>query len=211
MGQPFKSAITTAANALSWNGRTFSEGGLMIGFGQVNNTAGSTGETVVKVVIFFTDGFANTFETNFNCRTAPIILGQGDPTFNGTTTAGAPWSTEFIDPAGGPDPSCSDTTFKSIDGTTKAIDPNTQNVWTEGQLHALSVANQIRSANILVYSIGVGTDPNQDFLKNIANDPTGSLYNPNQIAGEAEFAGTASQLQAVFDQIATKILLRLTK
>jgi secreted protein with Ig-like and vWFA domain len=116
-----------------------------------------------------------------------------------------------MDPAGGSDPSCSDTTFKSIDGTTKTISANNQNVWNEGQLHALSVANQIRTAGILVYSIGLGGGLNQDFLRNIANDPAGSLYVTNQISGEAEFAPDASQLTAIFNQIATKILLRLTK
>jgi len=211
MKQPFKSAITTAANNLSWNGRTFSEGGLMIGYDQVNATVPSTGETVLKVVVFFTDGFANTFQTNLACSATPINLGQSDPTFGQPYTSGSPWSYEFIDPAGGGDPTCGDTTFKSLDGTTKTISQNNQNIWAEGQLHALSVANQIRTANILVYSIGVGTALNQDFLKNIANDPTGSAYNKDQISGEAVFAPDASQLQAVFDTIANKILLRLTK
>jgi secreted protein with Ig-like and vWFA domain len=73
-------------------------------------------------------------------------------------------------------------------------------------MHALSVANQIRSAYILIYSIGVGNGLNQDFLRNIANDPSGSMYNANQISGEAVFAPDASQLQAVFDTIAAKVL-----
>jgi len=212
MSQPFKSAIIAAAPGVPQDGgRTFSEGGLMIGFNLVNNTPVTAGETVVRVIVFFTDGFANTFETNFACRVAPINLGQSDPPFGGSFSAGAPWSTEFMDPAGGSDPSCSDTTFKSIDGTTKTISANNQNVWNEGQLHALSVANQIRTAGILVYSIGLGGGLNQDFLRNIANDPAGSLYVTNQISGEAEFAPDASQLTAIFNQIATKILLRLTK
>jgi hypothetical protein len=211
MGHPFKSAITSAAT-MSWSGRTFSEGGLMIGFNEVNNTPVTAGEVVVKVVVFFTDGYANVFETNFACRAAAINLGQGDPPFGQPTTSGGPWTTQFMDPAGGSDPACSDTTFKSIfDGSVKTISQNNQNVWNEGQLHALSVANQIRSAGILVYSIGVGTSLNVDFLKNVANDPTGSLYDSTQITGEAAFAPDASQLTTVFNQIADKILLRLSK
>ncbi len=212
MQQPFKSAISAAAPGTAQdNGRTFSEGGLMIGFNLVNNTPVTTGEKVVKVIVFFTDGFANTFETNLSCRTAPINLGQSDPPFGGSFTAGAPWSYEFIDPSGGSDPSCSDTTFPSIAGGNLTISQNNQNIWNEGQRHALAVANQIRGANILIYSIGLGGGLNQDFLRNIANDPAGSLYNTNQISGEAEFAPDASQLAAIFNQIATKILLRLTK
>src|ERR1017187_8243034 len=213
MEQPFKSDITAKAPGTAQDGgRTFSEGGLMIGFNQVDATVPAPLETVVKVVIFFTDGFANTFQTNFACSAIPLNLGQSDPTFGGLPTSGSPWSFSFMDPTTGNDVSCSDTTFRSItNGATMTISQNNQNVWNEGQLHALSVANQIRSKNILIYSIGLGGALNQDFLKNIANDPTGSAYTTNQISGEAVFAPDASQLQAVFDTIANKILLRLTK
>jgi hypothetical protein len=201
MEQPFKSDIIAAAPGTAQDaGRTFAEGGLMIGFNQVKNAPVPPGQTAVKVIVFFTDGYANTFQTNFNCSTTPLNLGQDDPNFGG------PWSYEFMDPAGGSDPPCSSTTFPSIDGSTKTISSLNQNVWNEGQLHALSVANQIRSANILIYSIGVGNGLNQDFLRNIANDPAGSMYNANQISGEAVFAPGPSQLQAVFDTIASKLL-----
>jgi Flp pilus assembly protein TadG len=218
MEQPFKSDVTAAAPGTPQdNGRTFSEGGLMLGFNQVNATVPSAGEIVIKVVIFFTDGFANVFQTNFACRVASINLGQDDPPFGGSTSCCGTWNTEFMDPAtacaSGTDPTCSDTTFPSLDPLQpiKTIASNNQNVWTEGQLHALSVAKQIRLANILVYSIGLGSGLNQDFLKNIANDPTGSAYDNTQISGEADFAPDASQLKAVFDTIANKILLRLSK
>jgi hypothetical protein len=111
-----------------------------------------------------------------------------------------------MDPAGGADPACGDTTFKSIDGVTKTISVNNQNVWNEAHLHALAVAEQIRAANIHIYSIGLGVVSDQDFLRNIANDPAGSMYNANQISGEAVFAPDASQLQAVFQSIATEVL-----
>jgi von Willebrand factor type A domain len=206
MEQPFTSAITTAANAMQFYGRTFAEGGLQIGFNQVNSTFVPLGESVAKVIVFFTDGYANTFQTNFSCRVAPINLGQDDPPIGGSTSCCGLWDTEFMDPAGGSDPSCNSITFPSLDGTTKTISQNNQNVWNEGQLHALSVASQIRAANILIYSIGVGNGLNQDFLRNIANDPAGSTYNPSQVSGEAVFAPDASQLQTVFDMIATKVL-----
>jgi hypothetical protein len=206
MEQPFKSDIKTAASALTYNGRTFAEGGLQVGYILVNNAPVATNEDVAKVIVFFTDGYANTFQTNLSCRAAPINLGQGDPPIGQPTNAGAPWPTEFMDPSGGSDPSCNSTTFPSIDGTTKTISQNNQNVWNEAHLHALSVATQIRSANIVIYSIGLGAAPDQDFLRNIANDPAGSAYNPGQDSGEAVFASDANQLQAAFDMIATKIL-----
>jgi hypothetical protein len=206
MEQPFRNDIKNAANAMSFAGRTFAEGGLQIGFNQVNNTPVPPGESVVKVIVFFTDGYANTFQTNFSCSATPINLGQGDPPIGGSTNAGAPWSFNFMDPTAGNNISCSSTTFPSLDGTIKTISQNNQNIWNEAHLHALSVANQIRSANILIYSIGLGAGPDPDFLRNIANDPAGSAYNPSQISGEAVFAPDASHLQAVFDQIAAKVL-----
>jgi hypothetical protein len=206
MEQPFKNDIQSAANAMQFYGRTFAEGGLQLGFAQVNNTFVPPGQNAVKVIVFFTDGFANTFQTNFSCRVAPLNLGQSDPFIGSSTSCCPPWSYEFLDPAGGSDPSCNSTTFPSLDGTIKTISQNNQNVWNEGHLHALSVANQIRSANIVIYSIGLGGGFDPDFLRNIANDPAGSLYNPNQISGEAVFAPDASQLQAVFQSIATKVL-----
>jgi hypothetical protein len=204
MEQPFKSAITTAANALNFSGRTFAEGGLMIGFNQVNNTPVPPHESIAKVIVFVTDGYANTFQTNFSCSSTPLNLGQSDPPFGGW--GGGPWTFSFMDATSGNNVACSDTTFKSIDGTTKTISSNNQNVWNERQLHALSVANQIRSANIVIYSIGLGVGLDQDFLRNIANDPAGSAYNASQVSGEAVFAPDISQLQAVFDMIATRAL-----
>ena len=210
MQQPFRNKITTAANALSFNGRTFSDGGLQSGFGQVKGAPVPAG-TVIKVVIFFTDGYANTFQDVFGCSPNPLNLGQGDPPFGGPTTCCGSWGFSFMNPVGGADTACSSTTFVSIDGTTKTIGSNNQNIWNEGQLRALDTATKIRAAKIIIYSIGLGGGLNQNFLRNIANDPAGNAFDPNQTQGEAVFAPDNSQLQAVFDQIAGKILLRLTK
>lgn len=203
MGRPFKTNIVNAVNAMQYWGRTFADGGLQIAFSQDQTAPVLPGKRAVKAVVFFTDGYANTLQDTFSCSPAPLNLGQDDPW--GKTNG--PWLCNFIDPATGSYVySCSDDTFLSIDGTTKTISEDNQNVWMEGQLRALATANQIRTANIVIFSIGLGSLINQDLLKQIANDPSSSHFDPSQPAGAAVFAPTPADLQAVFQQIASKVL-----
>jgi hypothetical protein len=59
-----------------------------------------------------------------------------------------------------------------------------------------------------VYSIGLGSHIDIGFLLQIANDPNSPTFNPSQPVGLAVVANDPSQLQAVFDQIASQILAR---
>ncbi|MCX6907058.1 MAG: hypothetical protein NTY01_03335, partial [Verrucomicrobia bacterium] len=102
------------------------------------------------------------------------------------------------------------TTFVSTNGTTKTVSPS--NIRNEGDLRTLSRANEIRAAGQLVYCVGLGGGSvDVDMLKKAANTPDSSTYNPNQPVGECVIASSASELQLVFQQIASKILLRLTR
>jgi len=82
---------------------------------------------------------------------------------------------------------------------------------------AIQLANAMRSEGMYVYAVGLGNNVDQSFLQQIANDPASSAYNPNQPIGMAAFAPSCpssqctAQLQQVFQTIAAKILLRLTK
>ena len=68
-----------------------------------------------------------------------------------------------------------------------------------------------------VYAIGLGSNVDQTFLKQIANDPASPAYSSSQPEGMAVFAPScpstqcSAQLQQVFQTIAAKILLRLTQ
>ena len=220
---PIENAVQNPSNL----GRTFSDGGVTIGLQQIQSVAVNPGENVLRVIVFFTDGFANTFQSTFgSCGT--LNLGQDDP-FNSSCSPGQCF--QFMNPSDGSGASCSATTFTSIggtvghdDGTEIIVSPGTQetissgnqNVWNEGQLRVLATANTARSTNIVIYCIGLGNDPttiNQTLLMQIANsnDPSNPTFNSSQPVGEAVFAATAADLQSVFDQIASKILLRLTK
>ncbi len=72
----------------------------------------------------------------------------------------------------------------------------------------------MRDAGITVYSIGVGTGVDLTFLQQVANDPAlkgTPNYAPTSFDGQAVVANDVSQLSIVFQQIASKILFRLTK
>jgi len=93
---------------------------------------------------------------------------------------------------------------------------NNNSCSADGMYRTIQVAKSMESQNIYVYSIGLGTAiTNQpvaeDFLRQVANDPASSTFNPNVPIGEAVFAPNSSQLTQVFQTIASKILLRLTQ
>jgi hypothetical protein len=93
----------------------------------------------------------------------------------------------------------------------------------EAEVRAERIAWLARNQGIIVYAIGLG-DPsesgecggvfpvlNPDFLKNLANTPDSDTFNSNQPVGDYAIAETAGELDDVFQQIADKILTRLTQ
>jgi Flp pilus assembly protein TadG len=67
-----------------------------------------------------------------------------------------------------------------------------------------------------VYAIGMGTaitgqPAAQEFLREVANDPAAATFDSTLPVGSAVFASDSSQLNEVFQEIAAKILLRLSK
>jgi Flp pilus assembly protein TadG len=67
-----------------------------------------------------------------------------------------------------------------------------------------------------VYAIGMGTaitgqPAAEEFLREVANDPAASTFDSTLPIGEAVFASDAADLNQVFQEIAAKILLRLSK
>jgi len=135
MEQPFKDDITNAANALVFGGSTCSERGLTNALAQ-NNTIAS-GPNVVKVMVFFTDGIANTFYyPSFLC--GPRNVGVGARDMN-----------PFIyDPVTGYNTSCSlPSTIPSIDGvdTVNLSGVDCVSIHLEAQRRAEAIASLARS------------------------------------------------------------------
>lgn len=205
MRRPFKQAISTAANNLAYSGATFAQGGLTNALVQNNSVIVSPGQNPLKVAVFFTDGFPNIFQTTLNCppqRTWNIggyefvnTVGFFDPT-NGN---------QICTTSGGTPACCSGTNrFQSaIDGTLKSFLGT--NVTDDAYYRTLQVANDMRAAGMVVYSIGFGTGVNTLFLQQVANDTNSPTFNPSLPAGAAVIAPTTADLNAVFQQIATKI------
>jgi len=222
----FITPITNAVKAISWGGGTFGPGGLTDAKAQNDSIVAQPGQNVVKVVVYFTDGYVNVIQDTFACTSK-----WGNTLYNyggydsGTQadffnpSSGTDWGT--LDgngnPPHSPTPDCTGVTkFTSqIDGTQKSF--TRANVTADAQYRALQTANAMRAEGMYVYSVGLGTGLAQSFLQQIANDPASSTYNPNQPAGLAVFAPNCpssqctSELQQVFQTIAAKILLRLTQ
>ena len=92
------------------------------------------------------------------------------------------------------------------------MEPLTEdNIANDAMYRAVQVANSMRAQGIVIYSIGLGNKIGQAFLQQVANDPASSTFNANEPIGQAVFAPTANDLDAVFQSIASEILLRLSQ
>src|SRR5271157_1961030 len=217
--------ITNAVKAISWGGGTFGPGGLTDAKAQNESVVAQPGQNVVKVVVYFTDGWTNIIQQTLQCGVSKSS--QGTPTllnFGGYDSGN---DVGFFNPTNGNQnctytgsgtPSC----CTGVTGFTSAINGNLEsftrsNVTNDSIYDAIQLANAMRAEGMYVYSVGLGTGVNQSFLQQIANDPASSNYNPNQPAGLAVFAPNCpssqctAELQQVFQTIAAKILLRLTQ
>jgi Flp pilus assembly protein TadG len=221
----FKTPITNAANALRghFSGGTFGLGGIVLAKSQNESVPVTVGQNVVKVAVYFTDGHVNTIQDTFPCSGNAILYNYGG------YDSGS--SVDFFNPSSGTSLATYDgvrnwtpSTFclKTVPGFTSAIDGRTKpfartNVTADAQYRALQTAAAMRSEGMVIYSIGLGTSVDQSFLRQIANDPASSTYDPNQPVGMAVFASNcpssqcSAELQQVFQTIAAQILLRLTQ
>lgn len=229
IGTNFITPITTAANALSghFTGGTFGPGGLTLAKSQNESVPVLPGQNVVKVAVYFTDGYVNVIQDNLSCSGTMTLYNYGghdsgssvdffDPTSGNslaTYTVGSRGASSWI-----PSNFCLKNLagFPSqITGTTKPF--TRTNVTADAQYRALQTANAMRTEGMYVYAIGLGTDVDTSFLQQIANDPASSSYNASQPVGMAVFVPNcpsstcSSDLQQVFQTIAAQILLRLTQ
>jgi hypothetical protein len=246
----FQTPIINAIGSMNFSGGTFGLGGLTLAKTQEDSVIPQTGQNLVKVVVYFTDGLVNTLQDTLNCtgHLGHTLYNYGgydsgesgrgsDPTayydfFNPTN--GTDYSTTYghnqngsnwgLDNNGYPPHDatydCTGvTTFPSQStGTQKAF--ARADITADAQYRSIQTANAMRAEGIYVYSIGLGSDPSQSFLQQIANDPASSTFDATQPIGQAVMAPDCStpssqkcntELQQVFQTIAAKILLRLTQ
>ncbi len=222
----FKTPITNAANAMKFSGGTFGPGGMTLAKAQNDSVTVLPGQNAVKVVVYFTDGHVNEIQDTFKCPAAKVI------NYGGYDSGS---SVDFFDPSNGtdwggvdshgyppydskPDYCTGVTKFTSaITGSSKSF--TRSNVTADAVYRAQQTATAMRTENpgMYVYAIGLGSSVDQAFLKQIANDPGSSTYDPTQPVGMAVFATNCpssqctTQLQQVFQTIASRILLRLAQ
>jgi Flp pilus assembly protein TadG len=219
--QPFKTAIRSKViSRFSPLGNvTFAQGGLTNGLVQIGRAPVNIGENVLKAVVFFTDGKANTFQDTLNCSSPEKVnISNGD-----TTT-----TITFYDPSNGGS-FCSRANNSTIgncgslhnicNGVSQFFSQSSQawvpftaaNVGADAEYRAVQVANDMRANHIFVYSIGLGANIRQSFLRQIANYPPFTGYVPTPYDGKMLIAPDPSHMGAVFETVAREIALRLTR
>lgn len=233
MTTSFQSLINSSVESMAFGGATFAQAGLQDGFHQITTQPASP--NVIRVVVFFTDGWANTDGLPTNVTTATASTTHDVLNCTGTTSkpsntpmnyggcapleAAAGWCSGlfFMNPSTGSTTTCPNaTTFPAQDGGGNALSPVATaqtNIANDATYRTEQLANTMRNStnNITIYSIGLGDKINQVYLQDLANDPSAPTYDSSQPQGEAVFAPTASQLNAVFQTIASKVLLRLSQ
>lgn len=226
IGTGFVTPITNAANALSghFSGGTFGPGGLTLAKTQNESVPVLSGQNVVKVAVYFTDGYVNVIQNSFSCSGTMTLYNYGG--YDSGTTVG------FFNPANGTSLatynsssrtwSPSNFCLKNLAGFTSQIDGTTKsftrtNVTADARYRALQTATAMRAEGMYIYAIGLGTSVDNAFLRQIANDPASSTYDSSQPVGMAVFVPNcpsstcSAELQQVFQTIAAQILLRLTQ
>ncbi len=227
IGTNFITPITNAANALSghFSGGTFGPGGLTLAKSQNESVPVNPGQNVVKVAVYFTDGYVNVIQDSLSCSGTMTLYNYGGydsgstvDFFNPTTGSSLATYTSGTHPTWSPSNFC----LKNLAGFTSAIDGTTKpfyrtNVTADAKYRALHTADAMRSEGMYVYAIGLGSSVDNAFLQQIANDPASSTYDSSQPVGMAVFAADcpssqcSAELQQVFQTIAAQILLRLTQ
>src|SRR5262249_10852869 len=106
----FTSPINRAVENFNFNGATFSQAGLLDGQAQINSIPVAAGENVIRVAVFFTDGWANTVENTLSCSRSPLEFGGCSP-----PEAAVNWCSgiSFMNPLNGNSVSCTSTSFPS--------------------------------------------------------------------------------------------------
>jgi hypothetical protein len=205
-----------------YTGFTFFTGGLDLAFQQNQSLPMDTETTVLKVIVIFTDGMSNTVQDDrVVCppiHTFNISGGDALPTqFSNDIYLLDPVTGLRVDSSqnGGTFESCPYFTYFDSDRRNgmqvHVTGPNAGNeIRAEASFRSLAKATEARIAGNIIYTIGLGGGADQDFLREIANDPTSPRFDPSQPAGEFTYVPDASQLQSVFEIVARKILVRLS-
>ncbi len=226
MHTSFQQPIKTAVAGLQASGATFALGGMQAAQTQNNKIVVPAGQNVGKVIVFFTDGYANTVGSdNLTCAGYPTVNYGGNAPSEGTDIF-------FMDPVTGntlsngtcyiknnQQPKCCTAKKFPAQQPGNSGTYTTANITNESEYRMLQLANTLWTAvpPTTIYTIGLGQDIDTPFMKQLANDPSSPTYNsafPSGLyLGVTNCPSTActAELQTAFQTIAAQILLRLTR
>jgi Mg-chelatase subunit ChlD len=198
----FTNPITQAIRNMRSAGDTNTGEGLR--FASTQMASSVVRPRAVKVVVFFTDGRPTAFRGNLGGRDRVLAVGT-----TGTRIRGYFNNPDQIplDQLATPD---------GCRGVVTCFGYNENGVRNQARTEGLLAADQLRQDGVLIYTIGLGNpaasdpllQPDLNYLRDLANE--NGRVNPNQLDGRMFFAPSAAQLQAVFDQVAQDLLVRLS-
>lgn len=215
----FTTPITSAVEGMPFSGGTYAYGGLLDGDNQILSKP--LAPNIIRVAVFFTDGYANTINDKLKCTSSATLTnwnyGGCAYTVGGVQECNTVF---FMDPTTGDwnGNNCANVAQGGTPGTFPAQMPglskitNAADITLDATYRTEQLATKMRDTDqITIYSIGLGTLINKPYLLTIANDPASPSPDTIGPQGEAAFAPDASQLDTVFQIIASKILLRISQ
>lgn len=184
--------------------------GLRLAYNQI--TSSDVRDRSAKVVVFFTDGRPTAFRGTVGGRDRILATAVESPPRHIGSYYDNPDAVPMDYTVWGP---CRNVTF--CPQWTEQGPPQAEASDAINHDVGRQYADMIRGEGVLLYTIGLGnTDhvdpavqPNPDFLRELAN--VDGNTNARQPAGKFYFAPTAAELQAVFNQVAQDLLVRLAK
>ena len=209
---PFRTAARNQVDRMSSVGWTNTAEGLEHAYDQLVGEAAR--DRAVKVVVFFTDGRPTAFRGTIGGRNRILAVAAEDK----NVVRG------YFD---NPDAIPMDSWQWPADDACRDV-VNCQ-VWTEGghpphgvrgrdlaRDMGFAVANRIRSEGAYLYAIGLGNPlsselgrPDLDYLSQLANEH--GRISPRQPSGRMYFAPTPQDLDEVFRQVASDLVIRLSR
>jgi Mg-chelatase subunit ChlD len=204
LGHDFTDDINDEIDIMLSAGDTNIQEGLRLARLQING--GSARPNAAKVIVFFTDGRATAFRGNLGAPAVDRVLAA--PT-TGNNVRGY-----FNNPDALPDYVLANPP-NGCSGAATCFGLNGPGVRGRGATEGATQANLIRAGDVLLYTIGLGNpnsanpllNPDTTYLKQLAN--VDGMTNPSQPRGKFYFAPTGAELEAVFQEVARDLIVRL--
>ena len=211
MTTAFMAPIDTAVTNMVFGGATFAQAGLQDGFNQILTIAPAP--NLIRVAVFFTDGYANTDGLPTNVTTSTASTTHDVLNCTGTTKAPSktpvnyggcapvecdPSTTPFfmnptLAPTGSPyytAVSCPNATTFPVEAPGVSNQLTVTNITADATYRTEQLASVMRNStnNITIYTIGLGSKINTGYLEDLANVQGAATYDSSQPIGDYESA-----------------------